>query len=830
MKNERKKTKNPTKRPSVLNNPKNKNLIKNKKKEILKEKRKLPIDFPEAIAGTIINKIISNVIRETTVKEIYSHMDKKCFTYVKYLINPYLSTEYLNYENGLDNIEYQKNKINYKVHVTEKVNTWTYLPEPCTPGNDRFSSGLTKLISLKNEQIENDEKYKDIKEILKRPSNFNRDVIVNESIEFENEIKKSKKKLVKIKKSKKRKSTVIEEIENKQKEKELEKERIKEERRKEKEKKEIEEKILKELPYEDLPKEKYENKYIIKNDNEENNELRKEREHLIKKKLELKMIQDMQDKKDKLIKFQNRLQRNFDGSKQTFDSEGNILLIHSPKVDHFINEFKFAKVPSIQNEPQKKNTNTIITTKTKSQISLPSKNVTKLNNTNNTSSVNNLKESKSKNDWDNKPVTNPEFKLIFDYIKEVLIPKWLNKPYNIMNKTKTNGDEKDSERKKYNSSPKSFKAFFGPFLNKYVYKVNVIRNPYDMMRNNQIFVRNPISKNKRSNPSGSNFNLISPETGVVIESQINKKKEIKDGGFEYIKKYNKPSMYEFSKLVMETSNLNSLNSRALSSGLIESKINELNEIKKANKYNEINKDDYNGYILEFSDNMNPLFQNALSINDKENENVDNKDKTEIEKYKSKDKNIFREMEEGYLKSRYNSMNTINLQKSIKLSNDINNLYSYFEDKDNINNNISKNIDNDKSLKIYSTIRNKKRNININNDNSNKNNIIIYQAPLPVIKAHRVKSNKSEIRERKNRIKGRRILNKFNYSIIKDENWGEEDQNKINEKLRLEQLNSLKNKNDENNVLKKVGENIIKINNNNRLSKKLIKSASAGNIF
>ena len=191
MKNERKKTKNPTKRPSV---PKNKNLIKNKKKEILKEKRKLPIDFPEAIAGTIINKIISNVIRETTVKEIYSHMDKKCFTYVKYLINPYLSTEYLNYENGLDNIEYQKNKINYKVHVTEKVNTWTYLPEPCTPGNDRFSSGLTKLISLKNEQIENDEKYKDIKEILKRPSNFNRDVIVNESIEFENEIKKSKKK------------------------------------------------------------------------------------------------------------------------------------------------------------------------------------------------------------------------------------------------------------------------------------------------------------------------------------------------------------------------------------------------------------------------------------------------------------------------------------------------------------------------------------------------------------------------------------------------------------------------------------------------------------
>ena len=823
MKNERKKTKKTTKRPSVLNNAKNKKLDKNKKNIVQREKRKLPIDFPEAIAGTIINKIISYVIRETTVKEIYSHMDKKCFSYVKYLINPYLSTEYINYENGLDNIELQKNKINYKTHVTEKINTWAYLPEPCTPGNDRFSSGLTKLISLKNEQIENDEKYKDIKEALKRQSSFNRNIILSESIEFENEIKKSKKNLLRIKKSKKRKS-ILEEMEDKEKEKELEKERIKEERRKEKERKEIEEKVLKELPYEDLPKEKYENKYMIVNDNEENNELRKEREHLIKKKLELKMIQDMQDKKDKLIKFHNRLQRNFDGSKQTFDPEGNILLIRSPKVDNFISEFKFAKIPSIQNEQQKRNTiTTNKTAKTKSQILRPSKNVTKSINTSNT---NNLKE--SKNDWD-KPATPPEFKLIFDYIKDVLIPKWLNKPY-MMNKTKSKNDSKDTEKKKYNVPIKSFKQFFGPFLNKYVYKVNVIRNPYDIMRNNQIFVRNPNSKNKRSTPSGSNFNLISPETGVVIESQINKKKEIKDGGFEYIKKYNKPSMYEFSKLVMETSNLNSLNSRALSSGLIESKINELNEIKKVNKFNEINKDDYNGYILEFSDNMNPLFQNALSISDKDknggvgenqNENTDNK---ENEKYKSKDKNIFRAMEEGYLKSRYNSMNPISLPDSIKLSSDINNLYSYFEDKDNTNN-ISENIDNNKSLKNYSSIRNIKR----NKDNNNNNNVIIYQPPLPVIKAHRVNTNKSEIREMKNKIKGRKILNKFNYSIIKDQNWGEEDEKKINEKLRLEQLNSLKNKNDDN-LLKKVGENIIKNNNNHKINKKLIKSASAGNIF
>ena len=129
---------------------------------------------------------------------------------------------------------------------------------------------------------------------------------------------------------------------------------------------------------------------------------------------------------------------------------------------------------------------------------------------------------------------------------------------------------------------------------------------------------------------------------------------------------------------MESSNLNSLNSRALSSSLIESKINEINEIKNRNKFNELNKDDYNGYIFEFSDNTNPLFQNALSLNDKEKNNEDNnenKDSNEIntnnENDKYKDKNIFRAMEEGYLKNRYNSVNSLNFQDSIQLRRNIN---------------------------------------------------------------------------------------------------------------------------------------------------------------
>ena len=831
MKDERKKTKKQTKKPTIINRNKNKSQDKTKSQDTSKKIKKVlkPPEFPEAIVNIILDKIISFAVRQSTVKEIYTHMDKKCFTFIKSLINPYLSTEFINYENGLDNVDLQRNKINYKINVTEKVNTWDYFPEPNTPGIDRYSSAATRLISLKNEQIENDEKYRELKEALKNRISHNRnsDIIVNESSEFDSHdkknSKKSRKSLLKMKKYKEQKSIEQEEKEKKEKEKEGEKEK----KRKERERKEMEEKISNEFPFEDLPKEKYENKYFLINENEENNELRKERKHLIKKKLELKMLQEIQDKKDKLKSFHNRLQKMFDGSKQTFDSEGKIMLIHSPHVNNFISEFNFAKIPNIQNKQKKIEKKSNITTQTSKTIKTKasaraSKNISKENNTN-------LNE--SKNEWEKQSLPQ-EIKQIFEYIKNVLLPKWLNKNSNI---TKTLNEQKNLERKKSISSNKPFRAFFGPFLQKYVFKGRVVRNPYDIIRNNQIYTKNYNTKGTILNPSGSNFNLIKPETGVVIESKNNKKKEVKDGGFEYIKKYNKPSMYEFSKLVMETSNLNSLNSRALSSGLIESKINEINEIKKVNRYNEINKDDYNGYILEFSDNANPLFQGALSLNEQKNgegvkegegvgdmeeKNEKDEKKEENVNYEDKNINIFRAMEEGYLKSKYNSVNTMDLQNSIKLSSDINNLYSYFEDRENINRMKENILQKENNLKIYSAIKNKKKN----------NNIIIYQAPLPVIKSHRVNSNKSEIKERKNIIKGRRILNNFNYSIINDKNWGEEDLNKKKELSKIEYHNTLKNKNSEHNLLKKVGENIINTNKSHRIKRSLIKSASVGNIF
>ena len=776
MNDKRQITKNVTEKIKSLNKPKIKKQDKIKK-EIKSEKKQnlKPAEFPEAIAEYILNKIISHVVRQSEVKEVYTHMGKKCFSYLKYLINPFLSTEYINYEDGLDNIDLLKEKINYKTIVTEKVNNWDYFPEPQTPGIDRYSSGNAKLITLKIEpnELKEELKKKELKELLKRKSSLvDYNAIVNESIEFRNKDKKESTKNIKdiiITKKIKRKKLQKNEEDSKEKE-------------KEKEKKKEEEKILLDLPYEDLPKEKYENKYRLINDNKENNELRREREYLIKKRMEIKAVLDIQERKDKLKRFQNRLQKHFDGSKQTFDPEGKIMMIHSPQVENFNNEFNYVKIPNI-NEKQKKRRSTL-KSNTKTELDL----------------FYNYNESKK---FDRLP---EDTKDIFNYIKDTLVPRWIHKAFMKYLPMKTD-NEQNQEKRKYGAS-KPFKVFFGPFLQKYVFKDKVIRNPIDVMKNNIVYLRNENARKRILKPSGSNFNLIQPEIGVVIEDKSRKKKEVKDGGFEYIKKYNKPSMYEFSKLVMESSNLNSLKSGTLSSQLIESKVNEINEIKNMNKFSELNKDDYNGYILEFSDNLNPLFQNALSLNDKEKkeeENLNIKDNAkeikEDDKYKNKDKNIFRAMEEGYLKSRYNSMNLINVERSIKLNNRVNNLYSYFlDDNPPINkvNNINKEI----NSKNFSAIR--KRNNNLND----------IQAPLPMIRVRRINANQKEIKEMRNKITGRKIMNRFNYQILKNKKWGEEDPMKKKD----------------NTLLKKVGENIMTIDNIPKNNNGLMKSASVGNIF
>ena len=814
---------------------------------------KIP-EFPESIADSIINKIISFVVYQNTVKEVYSHIDEKCFNYLKYLISPYISSEYMIYEDGIEDINHQKTKMFYKIPAPKKVNSWVIINEPVTPQIDRHASSSTKILSFKTDANDKDnainnankdvinQNIKDLKNIRRKSTTIDANLIVNESVEYSKRTKSIRDSSIKNVSYKEKNNN----SKNKKNIKNIENNEILEKRRQkllEKLKKEEEQKIL-ELTWVDLPKEKYENKYIMDNDNDENNVLRKERETLIIKQTELKALKEIQDKKEKLKRFQSRLQKNFDGSRQTFDPNGNIINIRPPQVENLIKEFCIIKIPNIES----KNT---LKDRRKSSFLMKNESLLKRKSFLDKNKSNLILGNKLKkfNKIKLNDRLSEEEKEIFKYIRNILLPKWQHKPVKKeFYEDEGNEEEKEEEKtKKRFLTKKSFKEFFGLFLQKYIFKEEVEHNPIDLINNNMGYYKYDNAKRKIILPSGPNFKKIQPEVGVVIENKNNeKRKEIKDGGFEFIKKYNKPSMYEFSKLLMETSHLNS--TKILSSGLIESKINEINEINNLNRISEINKEEYNynGYMVEFSDNNNPLIQGAFSPNDKQrifSSLSKNKNLSEIEKENKfekinilKSKNLLKSLDEKYIRNKYNSVNSINMQNSnIQLTNNIKapNLYSYFhesikEPEKKLESNNDENYeDNDFNRDFYNLERerNKERN-----------------SALPIIRIRKNELNKNHLNELKNQIKGRKIINKFNYKIIKNKKWGEEDEKKKKEREMLnygyENGNSNNNPVDSNNKriqLKKVGESIIDINNDGKYTirsrkPKLFRSSSAGNFF
>ena len=813
------------------------NRVQRIQRERNKNRKELkPSEFPESIVEVILNKIISYVIYQTTVKEVYTHMDEKCFNYLKHLITPFLSTEYMYYEDGVEDIKHQKKKFYFKAPIQKRVNTWVNLAEPETPEIDRYASSTTKIIPCKTDNNDsnkeniltdlNKQESKDLKALRRKSTTIvDENLIVNETEEYSKRTKSIRMSSIRSISSQANNLNKINNVVNNEKNYKNEVLELRRKKLLEKLKKEEEQKIL-ELTWVDLPKEKYENKYIMKNSNEENNNLRKERETLIIKQAEIKALKEIQEKKEKLKRFQNRLQINLDGSKQTFDPNGNILNIHPPQVDNFNNEFCFAKIKNIESKNphlERRKSSVILT-----RNSLLKKKTINIINTKNTF--------KKKNTIINKEPISDETKEIFKYIKNYLLPKWQHKPVKKEFYEDDEGEEEDEGIRKKFFANKPFKQFFGPFLRNYIFKVDVEHNPKDRI-DLYGYYKYDMAKKKNILPSGPNFRIIKPEVGVVVENKNNeKRKEIKDGGFEFIKKYNKPSMYEFSKLLMETSQINS--SKVLSSGLIESKVNEINELNNLNKNSELNKEEYNynGYMMEFSDMNNPLFQGALSLNDKNRilsslskKSQDNFDTISI----IKGRNILKSMDEKLIRNKYNSVNAINMQNnSIQLTNKVKalNLYSYFreilkepeknlesneEEEDNNNNDIN----ND-----FSTLQKEK--------NQERN------SALPTIRVKRKEISRFNLNEMRKQMSGRKIINKFNYKIIKNKKWGEEDEKKKKERemqnfgLDSGSVNKKEN-NDSNRIqLKKIGENIINDDKYNIRARKahLFRSSSAGNIF
>ena len=80
-------------------------------------------DIAETVAMILIDKIISSVVITNKVNETYKTLNDHCFNYLINFINPYLETNFIFYENGIEDTEYQKNQIYFYRKPLEKINT-----------------------------------------------------------------------------------------------------------------------------------------------------------------------------------------------------------------------------------------------------------------------------------------------------------------------------------------------------------------------------------------------------------------------------------------------------------------------------------------------------------------------------------------------------------------------------------------------------------------------------------------------------------------------------------------------------------------------------------
>ena len=259
-----------------------------------------------------------------------------------------------------------------------------------------------------------------------------------------------------------------------------------------------------------------------------------------------------------------------------------------------------------------------------------------------------------------------------------------------------------------------------------------------------------------------------PEVGVIVTGENEKEK--KEGGFEYVKKYNKPSFNELSRFISESINMNSNN--------FSSYLNSNGDINMNNRSinNESLKPDDNNYIgyrEEFNEN-NPLMQNVhkmnnnmkylspdlknykslnnyiSNINSRKRNLMNSYDKIIIETEQYQSIQLSKNFEENHirLKNIFDEPLTSNLGKNYLKSIELNNLdkMNYFE----------------KAVLPFKKFTNKKIRKDLNQKNKEKENV--------------QKKNSDEA-----------YINKFNSQIINNKDWGkeEEDALKVQEKLRAE---------------------------------------------
>ena len=679
---------------------KNEYLINQKK--ISRQTSKEKIQYPnnvETIIVIMVNKIISNAMNEIRRKEILEKMKIYCYDFIKNNVNLCLKSNFFTYDNDLDTNK-EKIFIDFK---PEKFDTkFDIIPEPLIPERDRNNSNRIKVINENKTFIVN----KVFEPIESKKSSL------NELIEIDNllQIKKDENKILEESKTQLENKTdnIILNNENNS--------------------KLIDKNSIINFPCTDLEEEKYTNKYIEQNKNNEFNKLRKEIEKEINiRNIEKQLAKKQQKKVRKALNLLNQKKtkkiRDFNSDNFSFDSQGNIIKKRLISIEFFNRDFSFAKLLVHKNNKIKK-------------TKLGQIEIIKNNEKNDMTKNNILQQSEGVN------LQLEKNKIIIDEI----------------NKKKLENKTSLARRKSI--------------------LLNIESNPKD----SEDIYQNPNYKKFNENIkeiilyNSSNDNLV-PEPGVILKTDIMKK----TGGKNFFRKYNRPSMKEFNNFILNLSNSlpNSGQEMVKSTESTKLGIN-LNSHEKIYDTNESNVK-YNGYNQKFEDN-NPLIKGANVIMSK----GEVKFKKLNPNYKYIDRKIKLKKMNGNktrILSNYKFKNEKwrinNFSDSMILSNNaqstnngnFDNLYNYLGERSSY-----------KNFDYSSEASNIKDNYKINSLNDIlKNTIherIIYKKLfLSTIKDKNIKKN--DFNNNNGLINS---IDKFNLKILKDVNfdiWGNDSENILN---------------------------------------------------
>ena len=685
-------------------------------------------DIADTLATILIDKIITTAVITSKVNQTYKTLNDHCFTYLTNFINPYLETSFIFYENGIEDSDIQKNKIYFSRKPLEKMNTWDLIPEPNTNEIDRFANTKTKIkqFKKKSENVVDGVKEssfvfdadEDIKYIKSNENDFNEtiDIQNNKNKEGKKSQEKSSKDNININKENKN----INNSNAKQNNQSWMKSSKNLNNIPQTNKKEIQPK----KPKINIKKSRL-NKYL-----EENAPKKKEKEEI----LEISITDDLP--KEAYENAYTLINSSDENNRLRREREIEIEKRNASRLAELERE-KRAKQKLYRRIEKDFDSNRLTFDSNGKIINLRTISETL---------AGDFVSSRIRV----KPDQNKKKEILT--LKDVIYPIpgiELNSSKNIKNENINNNKE---------------------IMNKIdadISKIVVEKNFENKVDKNN---KNHKEKEKGSIlPSGYNFDKFVPEVGVVVTGE--KENEKKEGGFEYVKKYNKPSFNELSRFISESIN----NSNNFSSYLNSNSDINVN-IKSINNDNlKTDGNNYIGYKEEFNEN-NPLMQNVHKMNN----NI---------KYFSPD-----------LK-KFNSLNIYNSNSNIRKRNLLNSydkLNTEIEQYQSIQ--LSKNFDtNNIHLKnifdepLTSNLGKKYlKSIDANLDKMN----YFQKAVLP-FKKFINKKNKKELKKiqkekekQQKKSSDEEFINKFNSKIINNKEWGkeEEDPKVIQEKLRQEMEN------------------------------------------